>query len=194
MQLDFKFPRAAAAVAVALAASLAVVACGGHSSAPPSAATQQSASLKFAQCMRSHGVPSYPDPGPSGSSSSGGGGSTATTPGEAEIGGQQVPTHVLDTAQSKCDKDLGPVYQAELGGRASNAQLAKQQALVLAYAKCMRAQGQTYPDPTVSRGPDGHGIVEGWPAAQKHFKVPYNSPAFKLANKKCSRAQSHERS
>lgn len=30
--------------------------------APPESATQHTAELKFAECMRAHGVPNYPDP------------------------------------------------------------------------------------------------------------------------------------
>jgi hypothetical protein len=33
---------------------------------PPLSASQRRQGLEFAQCMRSHGVPNFPDPGPNG--------------------------------------------------------------------------------------------------------------------------------
>jgi hypothetical protein len=52
--------------ACALAASLALSACGGGG--PASAATKSPAdnALKFSRCMREHGIPNFPDPEVSG--------------------------------------------------------------------------------------------------------------------------------
>ena len=60
--------RIAAALTSALGVALAVAACGG--STPPAATTSASqspqngaaAAYKYADCMRSHGVPNFPDP------------------------------------------------------------------------------------------------------------------------------------
>jgi hypothetical protein len=35
---------------------------GGNGHPPPLSATQRARALRFAQCMREHGVPSFPDP------------------------------------------------------------------------------------------------------------------------------------
>ena len=62
-------PRRAAALAVVAAAAV-LTACGGSpsssgGSAPAESATYR-ANLAYAQCMRTHGVPGFPDPHPSG--------------------------------------------------------------------------------------------------------------------------------
>ena len=62
-------PRRAAALAV-VAAAVVLTACGGSpsssgGSAPTGSATYR-ADLAYAQCMRTHGLPGFPDPHPSG--------------------------------------------------------------------------------------------------------------------------------
>ena len=62
-------PRRAAALAV-VAAAVVLTACGGspsssRGSAPTGSATYR-ADLAYAQCMRTHGLPGFPDPHPSG--------------------------------------------------------------------------------------------------------------------------------
>jgi hypothetical protein len=63
-------PRVAALVAAPTAAALLIAACGGGSAstAGSSGAGQGrlAEALAFAQCMRSHGAPNYPDPNGSG--------------------------------------------------------------------------------------------------------------------------------
>jgi subtilase family serine protease len=62
-------PRRAAAL-TAVAAVVALTACGGSPSSSGGSASPQSATyqaeLAFAQCMQTHGVPDFPDPKPSG--------------------------------------------------------------------------------------------------------------------------------
>src|SRR5215831_15081286 len=66
-------PRRTAALAVATAVAVLTTACGlvhvhfGSSggSAPAGPATYR-AELAYAQCMRAHGLPGFPDPGPPG--------------------------------------------------------------------------------------------------------------------------------
>ncbi len=53
--------RAAVAAAVAGITALAAACAGG--TAPPSGQTPYQQSLSYAQCMRSHGDPGFPDPG-----------------------------------------------------------------------------------------------------------------------------------
>jgi hypothetical protein len=62
-------PRRAAALAL-VAAAVVLTACGGSpsssgGSAPAESATYR-ADLAYAQCMRTHGLPGFPDPHPSG--------------------------------------------------------------------------------------------------------------------------------
>ena len=65
-------PRLARAMAVAVAVAMLATACGGSPSSPAGSATAGSATdraeLAFAQCMRAHGVPSFPIPSPAGNS------------------------------------------------------------------------------------------------------------------------------
>ena len=112
--------RPSAAVACALAAAVAVAACGGSS--PSGTASSGNSALKFAACVRAHGVPDYPDP---------------------RAGKITIDTHtlsessaVVEAALAKCQK-----YQTatQIGPRLSAAQLTRVRAGALVYAKCMRA-------------------------------------------------------
>ena len=66
-------PRRAAVLAVVAAVAVLATACGGAclrssgGSASTGSATYR-ADLAYAQCMRTHGVPNFPDPNPSGGS------------------------------------------------------------------------------------------------------------------------------
>ena len=63
------WPRWAATLAVMALTGLLATACGGGSSPAASVAggaTRAQAALAYARCMRSHGVPNYPDPNPNG--------------------------------------------------------------------------------------------------------------------------------
>jgi subtilase family serine protease len=65
-------PRLARALAVVAAVAMLATACGGSPSSPAGSAQAGSATdqpeLAFAQCMRAHGVPSFPIPSPAGTS------------------------------------------------------------------------------------------------------------------------------
>ena len=57
-------------VAVVVVGSALVIAACGSASKPSTAATSvSSTAVRFADCMRSHGLPSFPDPSPGGSTS-----------------------------------------------------------------------------------------------------------------------------
>jgi hypothetical protein len=74
----------------ALAAATVIAACGSNSpsspasaassGANPSAAQAQQEGLRFARCMRSHGVPSFPDPSASGGFNTGAPGISSSSP------------------------------------------------------------------------------------------------------------------
>jgi hypothetical protein len=73
--------RTATAIIAAAALALLAVACGSGSGSPPSAGSGGSPhrdgspnsqkALAYSRCMRSHGVPKYPDPGSSNALASG---------------------------------------------------------------------------------------------------------------------------
>jgi len=129
-------PAGRAAVAVIATAGLALLtaACGGSPSSAgsgdsPSAGRSPSA-LSFSQCMRSHGVPTFPDPG-------------STWHISAQSLG--VSDSTLRAAGTACGS-LDPK-------QASHALTPQQQQVVLRVTACMRSHGITnLPDPTFSGG------------------------------------------
>ncbi len=117
--------------AIIAAMVLLVAGCGGHPSAggsPGAGAPPTSASvLGFSQCMRSHGVPEFPDPD-----------SRGVVP---KVVPQQVAVTAsqLERAQAAC----GHLPQA------SNAQSQQTMSGMLDFARCMRAHGvRDWPDPS----------------------------------------------
>jgi len=129
-------PLKSAIVAAALA--LLTAACGsspsstgsgGSSSAGGSVSSQaaSSSAVAFSHCMRSHGVPTFPDPTSRG--------------GVPKVAPQQVGVSdsVFQAAQRACAQLLQP----------SQAQAPRIMAGMLGFARCMRSQGvPNWPDPT----------------------------------------------
>src|SRR6201999_1001596 len=130
--------------------TIVIAACGGSSGSggASAGASHYHSFLSFSRCMRSHGVPHFPDPQAQGG--------IEITPGD----GINPGSPAMQSAQQSC-KHLLP------GGGPGN-QKASEQAKqrLLAIAKCMRAHGiQTFPDPTTSQpsqaGGGGPGEVLG---------------------------------
>ena len=142
-------------------------ACGGgsgdNSPGTSSAARAQDAALKFARCMRQHGV-NVPDPTPDG------GIRMQATPSTANKvdGAQRACQKYLQAAAPK----LTPAQQAELRDQA------------LKFARCMRAHGVDMPDPQV--GANGNFAIrvhkKGGPGKAG---VGPDSPAFQSAQQAC---------
>lgn len=167
------------------AAAVALAACGGSSPTTPSSHSAFKGGgngLKLAECMRSHGVPDFPDP-PSGS----GGGNLIQESSRGSIS-VTVDGHKLNVS--------GPAFQRAMqtcqklqpqGPPISGAQLAKLQKGALKMAECMRSHGvPNFPDPTVSTGPGGRGVgirlgVKGAGGSG----IDPQSPAFQAAQKTC---------
>jgi hypothetical protein len=171
--------RAAALIGSAAVAAVALAAagCGGGSSSgvaevdTGAATTTTSAgggtgsgsgksarALKYAQCMRSNGVPNFPDPV---------NGRTTLRLGP-NSNGVNPQTPQFKSAQQAC-KEFAPEGLAQGG----DPQL---QAAWLKYAKCMRSHGvPDFPDPNFSSG----GITMQLPPATA------NSPQFKSAQQAC---------
>ena len=140
---------------VALAAlSLLAAGCGGGSSTPgvatnsttttsPSAGggTQATGLLAYASCMRSHGVPNFPDPA-----------GDEGIPKSAVISAlKEVSNSQFEAAGNAC-KRLLPAG-GSLSGRDSQTVTVQQQRYYLKAAACMRSHGITnFPDPSFSRG------------------------------------------
>ena len=127
----------------AVGCAVALAACG--SSHKPSSTTRSgthSQPLAFANCMRAHGVPSFPDP------TAGGGG--------FDLGqGINPQSPAFKSARLACAK-LAP-------GRGGGVQATESQFLAaLRFAMCMRARGfPDFPDPTRADSPPGPILVVG---------------------------------
>ena len=104
---------------------------GGGGGGDPTA-TAHEKGVKFAECMRSHGVSQFPDPGASGK---------LTIDAIANGSSLDTSTPAFKQAISAC-KDLEPA--GFTGGKRSSAQ----QSAALTFARCIRANGVTdFPDP-----------------------------------------------
>jgi hypothetical protein len=118
-------------------ASLAVLAaCGSVSSTPAtlgggnSPSSQYAKAIAYARCIRSHGVPNFPDPNSNGQFVQTGGNSL------------NVSNSVISAAQSAC-QSLAPS-----GLQISSGQKQQVSAAGLKFAKCMRSHGvPNFPDP-----------------------------------------------
>jgi hypothetical protein len=97
--------------------------------------------LPFASCMRSHGVPGFPDPG-----------NTGKFPDARALG---VSGPLFATAMTAC-KHLLPG-----GGRAPDeTELRGEETALLPFARCMRSHGVSgWPDPSVYTNSDGETAV-----------------------------------
>jgi hypothetical protein len=121
-----------AALAVSVAAS-----CSSGSAAPRAQGQSKYAqALSYAQCMRSHGVPGFPDPNSQGEFALAGSGvSSAINPASAQF----------QTAQNACHH-LDPHTGIE-----SPQQHAQNISQALRYVQCMRSHGiANFPDPPSS--------------------------------------------
>lgn len=140
------------------------VAGGGSSpNTGPSSSTGSSANLLvYAACMRSHGLPDFPDPDSS--------------------GGFPMPSNidpnsaVYQAAANACKVYAGP------GLNLSPAREEQLEASALEFAQCMRSHGvPSYPDPKITFSNGGVSESEGAPGSG----LDANSPTFQAAQKTC---------
>lgn len=144
--------RASAAAVAATGLVLLAAACGGspvsasggRSLPDPGASADSSSPVAYSHCMRSHGVPKYPDP------SSGG---VVPKGGAQQFG---VSSSVFSTAQQACQHLLraGSFRQQAReclnAGDCSPAMVQQMLTSDRAFAHCMRSHGISYwPDPVV---------------------------------------------
>jgi hypothetical protein len=167
-------------VALLVSATLLLAGCGGSSSngtvahlgsstgsssatgeaaAGPGAGSPQTAVLAFAKCMRSGGVPSFPDP---------------TASWVVHLGAGVDPSSpTFKAAQKACSKLLP---NGAKGGTASPAEQGKMLIAALRFSQCMRSHGvPSFPDPSASGGVK----------MEKDSGIVPNSPQFRAAQKTC---------
>jgi hypothetical protein len=157
--------RALAIPAALAAAGIALAGCGGSSPSSPTAGgaagSSQGASstrlLKYAECMRSHGVPDFPDPV---------NGQLTVPPGR-----DLNPSSPAFQSASQACQSLNP------HGSLAPGQSAQVVRSALKFAQCMRSHGMpNFRDPQVSGDKIGMPIPQG---------IDPNSPQFQAAQHAC---------
>jgi hypothetical protein len=160
-------------------ASTSSAAVGGDDSASPASGSPEAAALAFARCMRSGGVPNFPDP-------KAGGGFLFHTG-----AGVDPSSPAFKTAQAKCKKFLPNIGGPGSGPTPSAQALAHW----LKVSQCMRRDGiSNFPDPrtTVPSNPraalGGSGVISDIEGVIFVFPHTINtqSPAFKRAAAACT--------
>ena len=121
-----------AAIALAAGIALLATACGGTLQRGPSTALSQSrhatGALAFARCMRTHGVPSFPDP---------------------DSQGSFPPFHTGVSKELSSTADRTCKHLASGGGAATPKQEEQKLVFGVHVARCLRAHGYPgFPDPT----------------------------------------------
>jgi hypothetical protein len=151
------------------AASLFIAACGGGTpTAGDSREDLREAALKYAQCMRKHGIdmpdPKFNDGGMS-----------------MQIGGpgtKRIPKATMDEAQQACRKIMERVKPPSM----SKEDQAKAREAALKMARCMREHGIDFPDPQFGEG----GRIQqklGGPGSS----INPEDPRFQQAMKTCAK-------
>jgi hypothetical protein len=126
------------------AATGGVAAPGGTASTGGSASSQL---VAYSQCMRSHGVPNFPDP-------------TGAVPPKGGARQFGVSSSQLQAAETACQHLLPTsesfqqqVQQCETTGDCPQAVVHQALTIMRQYAQCMRSHGvPNFPDPTVGSG------------------------------------------
>jgi hypothetical protein len=156
--------RAGLAAAVAGIASL-VAACGGGGSSATAGSTVYQSALAYAECMRSHGYPQFPDPDSLGNFLS-------------------SPAHPIDVFATQYVRGNQECqHLLPNGGAELPPQLRQQMTEALKMSACVRSHGYPgFPDPTIQGG--GVSIVT------KGGELPpetLQSPVFQSAVQACQR-------
>jgi hypothetical protein len=140
---------------------------GASSSSSTSGPPSQQQMVAFSQCMRSHGVPEFPEP-------TEGHLLVRSKDNNGHVSGVNPRSPQFQAAQRACGKLLPN------GGTASPAEQAKMQEKALRFSRCMRSHGvPSFPDPKFGSG----GRVSlriGGPG-----QVDPSSPQFQAAQKAC---------
>lgn len=156
-------------ILTALACALALGACGS-SATPGASASKDDSGLKFARCMRAHGVSNFPDPTP------GHGIQLSITPDS----GINPRSPAFQSAQRSCQKLLpikGTPGHVSAGDRRT----------ALRFAECMRTHGEPdFPDPSAASSRNHGPIVAlGGMAFGVGPGLDPRSPKFRQAAEHC---------
>jgi hypothetical protein len=166
--------RALIAVATAIVCAVALAGCGS-SAKPRKRGPERGSFMAMSVCMRSHGVPNFPDPSPG--------------------GGIHISSGINPASPSFRSAQAACFHLLPGGGPGSQKPTKQQIALAVKTSECMRVHGVSgFPDPYVSSGGlpdlnpskysqigDHNGIVIAIPRT-----VNVTSPAFQNAAKICN--------
>ena len=148
-------------IAMVFGLTVLLAACAGSASGsgpsrpsdPTPTGTSQAGAAAFAQCVRSHGVPDFPDP----------------QNGHFLISGADQDNPHFSSATQACQHLLGPGGMS--GGGSNNTQL-------LAFAHCMQTHGvPRFPDPTAN---GGIGLPQGVDPNSPQFQKAWQECQSKL--------------
>ena len=147
-------------IAIVVLAGALIAGCGSSSKPPAAASNDHALGVKFATCMRDHGVPSFPDP--------------ETSAGiQIPISLAKNPSPAFKSAMQACK------YLMVAEGGSPPVVSASQKAAAVKLAQCMREHGvPNYPDPTYQ---DGQEV----PPSIANPAINPASPAFSAASKAC---------
>ncbi|MGN6167386.1 MAG: hypothetical protein ACTHQQ_04335 [Solirubrobacteraceae bacterium] len=168
MKIVKRYRNGAAIVLLVIGAALAIAACS--SSSNPSVSRHNAAFVDFSRCMRTHGVPNFPDPSP--------GGGIAQLP----RSGINPFSPSFRSAKANCLKLLPG------GGPPDGGPWSPQvRAQMLKVSKCMRQHDiPDFPDPTISPPSNpARAIARSLLILDIPATIRTQSPAFKHAATMC---------
>ncbi len=171
-------PRARLLTAVALLSGVLMAGCGGSAgsatggvSTSASAASAVESGVAFSRCIRSHGVPNFPDP---------------------KVSGQTVRMGSASTVQSPAFQSAAHSCQRLLpkGPPSSEPPSSHVQSRMLNVSACMRKHGISgFPDPSTSppSNPGNSGVIgNGGYYLAIPKSIDTSSPAFEQASAACN--------
>ncbi len=161
--------RQAAALAAMACIALLATACGSSPAASATGGpTRQQAALAYARCMRSHGVPDFPDPDSNGNFHL-----DNNSVSSQETAANQVCNHLLN-----------------VGTQLNAAQTQHTLSQLVKYAQCMRAHGvPNFPDPQITNG--GVGVPGGFTFDTSGLGLHQKSPQYQAAARACQSLATH---
>ncbi|MBV9803851.1 MAG: hypothetical protein JO130_11690 [Solirubrobacterales bacterium] len=154
----------------AILGALVIAACGSSNDQTATGREVSSSLLMYSHCMRSHGVPGFPDP------------STSQGPNAMGIDGYNfnlpINLNQQSPAYESADQACGGLVDG--AGGSAHPLPAKAKEAALAHAECMRQHGApNYPDPSFS----ANGVTQSQRAGGPGLNP--QAPAFQQAQKIC---------
>src|SRR6478672_5716730 len=142
--------------------STALAACGGSSPTPTATKDTEQQFVRFAKCLREHGI------------------NVSTPTGAHLLKFNGTDPHAMEAAQNACSR-FRPTAATE---KLSPAERAARQDAALKFARCMRTHGVNVPDPQVGNG--GLSIhLKGQAGSPGKGGPNPSSPTFQAAQKAC---------